>query len=89
MIDKLGTSRRTCQPIQDPDAVFRTVGGTHAPTNNVPRQPLPRGGSILDRTELPLTLLLLEIWVGGVGIAVAALVFIAGMLLFASRDQEV
>jgi len=31
----------------------------------------------------------IEIWVGGVGIAVAALVFIAGMLLFASRDQEV
>ncbi len=31
----------------------------------------------------------IEIWIGGVGIVVFTLVFIAGMMLFASRDQEV
>ncbi len=30
----------------------------------------------------------LEAWIGGVGIVVFALVFLAGMLLFASRDLE-
>jgi hypothetical protein len=31
----------------------------------------------------------IEIWIGGVGIVVFTIVFIAGMMLFASRDQEV
>ena len=30
----------------------------------------------------------IELWVGLVGIFVFTLVFIAGMLMFASRDQE-
>lgn len=30
----------------------------------------------------------LEVWVGGVGIGVFALIFIAGMLMFASLDTE-
>ena len=30
----------------------------------------------------------LEAWVGGVGIAVFTLVFMAGMLMFASQDHE-
>ncbi len=31
----------------------------------------------------------LEVWVGGVGIAVFTLVFIGGMLMFAGQDHEV
>ena len=30
----------------------------------------------------------LEAWVGGVGVAVATIVFIAGMLMFANYDTE-
>lgn len=30
----------------------------------------------------------LDLWVGAVGIGVFALVILAGMLLFASRDEE-
>ena len=30
----------------------------------------------------------LEMWIGGVGIAVFALVFVAGMLMFASLDID-
>ena len=30
----------------------------------------------------------LELWVGGVGIAVFALVFLAGMLMFANLDVD-
>lgn len=31
----------------------------------------------------------LELWIGGVGIAVFALVFVAGMLMFASLETDV
>ena len=30
----------------------------------------------------------LEVWIGGVGIAVFALVFVAGMLMFANLDID-
>ena len=46
------------------------------PVDPLPRRRDPEAGVNLD------------VWVGAVGIGVFALVILAGMLLFASRDEE-